>query len=122
MNGIEISERNSLDRNFISKTKCFEFLAHSHFIYFIVTQTTKTYQVGSVHVVVVRLAGTASIQVLDRLSHLAIGLASKLINAITAVKRATDLFVSLDKALELNSQVSVLINQHAAVVLKSIDF
>ena len=74
------------------------------------------------HVVVVRLAGTASIQVLDRLSHLAIGLASKLINAITAVKRATDLFVSLDKALELNSQVSVLINQHAAVVLKSIDF
>lgn len=67
-------------------------------------------------------AGTASLQVVDRMSHLDISLASKLVDAITAVKGATDLFVSLNKTLELNSQISVLINENAAVVLKSIDF
>lgn len=67
-------------------------------------------------------AGTDSLQVVDRLSHLDFSPASKLVDAITAVKSATDLFVSLNKTLELNSQISVLINENAAVVLKSIDF
>jgi len=55
------------------------------------------------------------------LSHLDVGLGSELVDTVTTVQRATDLFVSLHKALQLDSQVTVLSNQHVAVVLQSID-
>lgn len=69
-----------------------------------------------------RLAGAHSLQAVVGLLHFALSLSSKLIDALTAVQRATDLFVGLNKALELNGQVSILVDQNVAVVLKSINF
>lgn len=52
---------------------------------------------------------------------LVLGLLSKLVDSVPAVEGAADLLVRLDEPLQLDSQVSVLANQHVAVVLKSVD-
>lgn len=57
-----------------------------------------------------------------RSSHLAFGFIAELINTFPSVQGAADLLVSLNKALELNSQISILANENIAVVLQSIDF
>jgi len=69
-----------------------------------------------------RLAGAHSFEAVVGLLHFALSLCSKLVDTFTAVQRATDLFIGLNKALELNCKVSILVDQNVAVVLKSIDF
>jgi len=72
--------------------------------------------------VAVLSAGGRALELLVRVLHLMLGLVSQLVNAVSAVKSGADLFISLNKALQLSSQVFVLSNQDVAVMLKSINF
>lgn len=71
--------------------------------------------------VMVDLAGAGPLKNVVGGPHLTFSLVSKLINTIATVQSAADLFISLNKSLEFNSQISVLINENIAMVLKSID-
>lgn len=62
-------------------------------------------------------AGGRTLEHLVRVLHLMLGLVSKLVDAVSAVQGRTNLLISLNEALQLDSQVSVLSNQHVAVVL-----
>jgi len=53
--------------------------------------------------------------------HLSLGAVAQLVNPLAAVQSLADLLVRLDKALQLASQVTVLTDQHVAVMLKSVD-
>lgn len=67
------------------------------------------------------LAWRASLKVVVGGSHLTVGLLSELVNAVSSVEGAADLLVSLNESLQLNGQVSVLVNEHVAMVLQSVD-
>lgn len=66
-------------------------------------------------------AWRASVQLLVRLSHLALGLVAELVNTVAAVECATDLLIGLNESLQLNGQIAVLTNQNIAMVLQSVD-
>ena len=70
---------------------------------------------------VVVLAGTAPLHMMERRSHVRFVFVAQVVNALATVQRAADLLVGLDKALELNSQIAVLANQHVAVVLQGVN-
>ena len=68
------------------------------------------------------LTGAHALEGVVALLHLALGLGAQLVDTLAAVQRATDLFIGLDKAQKLNGEVSVLVDQHVAVVLQGVDF
>ena len=68
------------------------------------------------------LRGAHALEGVVALLHLALGLGAQLVDTLAAVQRATDLFIGLDKAQKLNGEVSVLVDQHVAVVLQGVDF
>jgi len=57
-----------------------------------------------------------------RRSHLMLAPVLQVLEALSTVQRAPDLFICLHEALQLNIQIFVLTLKHVAVVVQSVDF